>query len=264
MKKKEIYPSGEKGGRCMSKNKIIAFSYYGGKFSHLKWLLPLLPKTITYCEPFGGSAAVLLNKEPSKMEIYNDLDSSVVNFFKVLRDKPDELIEKISLTPYSRWEYEYAVKNKGNPELSDVERARLFYVSVRQGYNSSQISSIKDWSYNINQREKPKTWKNSFPKLYLVAERLLHVHIEYKPAIDVIKRYDSTDTLFYCDPPYPHECRKSKKVYFGEMSDEEHIKLAEVLHSVKGKVAISSYHCQLMDKLYSDWNYIDAPNFNPL
>ena len=85
--------------------KLIAFGWYGGKFSHLHWLLPLLPKTWHYCEPFGGSAAVLLNREPSPVETYNDIDGEVVNFFRVLRDKKDELIEAIGLTPFSREEW---------------------------------------------------------------------------------------------------------------------------------------------------------------
>ncbi len=82
--------------------KLIAFGYYGGKYSHLDWLLPLLPKTRHYCEPFGGSAAILLNRDPSPIETYNDIDGEVVNFFKVLRNQPDDLIKAIALTPFAR------------------------------------------------------------------------------------------------------------------------------------------------------------------
>jgi DNA adenine methylase len=89
--------------------------------------------------------------------------------------------------------------------------------------------------------------------------RLLRVQIENSPAIDVINRYDSEETLFYCDPPYPHGSRGDSKAYAYEMTDEEHRKLADVLRNVKGKVALSSYHCDLMDELYSDWHYIEAP-----
>ncbi|MEL6165914.1 MAG: DNA adenine methylase, partial [Cyanobacteria bacterium J06628_3] len=79
----------------MPKNKLIAFGWYGGKYSHLNWLLPLLPKTQHYCEPFGGSAAVLLNRKPSNVETYNDLDGELVNFFRVLREQKELLIEAI-------------------------------------------------------------------------------------------------------------------------------------------------------------------------
>jgi len=85
--------------------KVIAFGWYGGKYSHLNWLLPLLPKTTHYCEPFAGSAAVLINREPSPVETYNDIDGEVVNFFRVLREQKEALIEVIGLTPFAREEF---------------------------------------------------------------------------------------------------------------------------------------------------------------
>jgi DNA adenine methylase len=79
--------------RRVSIKRRIAFGWYGGKYSHLDALLPLLPSAHHYCEPFGGSAAVLLNREPAPVETYNDLDGEVANFFRMLRDKKDALIE---------------------------------------------------------------------------------------------------------------------------------------------------------------------------
>src|SRR2546425_418368 len=84
--------------------KLIVFGWYGGKYSHLKWLLPLLPKAHHYCEPFAGSGAVLLNRKPNPVETYNDIDGQVVNFFRVLRDRGDELVRSIALTPFAREE----------------------------------------------------------------------------------------------------------------------------------------------------------------
>jgi DNA adenine methylase len=103
--------------------KLIAFGWYGGKFSHLKWLVPLLPECHHYCEPFAGSAAVLLNRDPSPVETYNDIDGEVANFFRVLRDHKSELVEAIGLTPFSREEFFIAV-SKANGSISEVERAR--------------------------------------------------------------------------------------------------------------------------------------------
>ncbi len=246
-------------------SKLIAFGWYGGKFSHLDWLLPLLPRTKHYCEPFGGSAAVLINRDPSPVETYNDLDGEVVNFFRVLRDKKDELIEKIGLTPFSYEEYVRAITEKGNLNLSDVERARLFYIRARQARTGlAQGATPGRWAHcRLSSRAgmagAVSRWLGAVEDLPLVAQRLLRVQIENRPAIEVIKRYDSPETLFYCDPPYPHESRGDIHAYGFEMIDEEHEELAKVLHSVKGKVAISSYQCNLMDKLYWDWKCIEAP-----
>lgn len=102
-------------------------------------------------------------------------------------------------------------------------------------------------------------WLGSVEDLSEIVQRLLRVQIENSPAIDVIKRYDSEETLFYCDPPYPHDSRGDSKAYAYEMKDEDHRQLANVLRNVKGKVALSSYHCDLMDELYSDWHYIEGP-----
>jgi DNA adenine methylase len=102
-------------------------------------------------------------------------------------------------------------------------------------------------------------WLGAIEDLPAIAQRLLRVQIEHDTAINVIQRYDSPETLFYCDPPYPHESRGDSKAYKYEMTDSEHRALAEVLHSVKGKVALSSYHSDLMRKLYKDWKYIEAP-----
>lgn len=240
------------------KRKKIAFGWYGGKFSHLGWLLPLLPKTTHFCEPFGGSAAVLLNREASSVETYNDIDGDVVNFFRVLRDHKQGLIEKIALTPFSREEFAKAIKTIKN-ETDDIERARKFFIKARQVRTGlAQTASVGRWancllSSRSGMSGAVSRWLGSVEGLEAIAGRLLRVQIENAPAIEVIKRYDSDETLFYCDPPYPHGSRGDSKAYGFEMSDDEHRELANALKSVKGKVALSGYECDLMDELYPDW-----------
>lgn len=90
---------------------LIPFNYFGGKYMHANWIISKLPKTKSYVEVFGGSGIILINKPPCQIETYNDLNSSVVNFFKVLRERPEELIEQIYLTPYSREEFFDCYKN---------------------------------------------------------------------------------------------------------------------------------------------------------
>jgi DNA adenine methylase len=248
----------------LNNHKLIAFGWYGGKYNHLDWLLRLLPETRHFCEPVGGSAAVLINRKPSPIETYNDIDGEVVNFFRVLRDKKDEIIEKIALTPFSYDEFLKAIEEKGNPKLSDVERARMFYVRARQTRTGlAQGATPGRWANctltsRAGMAGAVSRWLGSVDDLPLIAQRLLRVQIENRPALDIIERYDTVDTLFYCDPPYPHECRGDIHAYGFEMSDEEHEKLAKALHKVKGKVAISSYQCGLMEKLYGDWKCVEA------
>lgn len=244
-------------------SKLIAFGWYGGKFSHLNWLLPLLPKTKHFCEPFGGSAAVLLNREPSPVETYNDIDSEVVNFFRVLRDQREALIEAIGLTPFSREEFELAIAPT-TQNISDIERARRFFVRARQVRTGlAQTASTGRWANCLltsraGMGGAVSRWLGSVEGLSEIVQRLLRVQIENSPAIDVIKRYDSEETLFYCDPPYPHSTRGDSKAYAYEMTDGEHRALATILRNVKGKVALSGYHCDLLDDLYRDWYCIEA------
>lgn len=242
------------------KKKIIAFGWYGGKYSHLNWLLPLLPETTHYCEPFGGSAAVLLNREPAKVETYNDIDGEVANFFRVLREKKDELIYQIGMTPFSREEFRLAIEaDPSDSSISDVEKARLFFVKARQVRTGlAQTASVGRWANCLKTSRAGMAgavsrWLGSVEGLEDIASRLIRVQIENDDALKVIKRYDSPETLFYCDPPYPHGSRGDKNAYQYEMTDEEHIRLASVLRNLKGKVALSGYRCDLLDELYGDW-----------
>lgn len=242
----------------------IVFGWYGGKFSHLDWLLPLLPKCHHYCEPFGGSAAVLLNRQPSPVETYNDIDGEVVNFFRVLRDHPDELIRTVALTPFSREEFHTAIYGS-TQGIADLERARRFYVRARQARTGlAQTATLGRWANCKNTSRAGMSgvvsrWLGGVEGLQEVAERLLRVQIENRPASDVIKLYDSPDTLFYCDPPYLHATRGDNKAYGFEMDEEQHRELAAVLNRCRGKIALSGYRCDLMDDLYREWRRYDAP-----
>jgi DNA adenine methylase len=242
---------------------MIAFGYYGGKFSHLDFILPLLPTNfIHYCEPFGGSAAVLINRPPAPVETYNDLDSEVVNFFECLRDHGKELVRLISLTPFSRAELVKALTPAAG--LTSLERARRFFVRARQTRTGlAQTSSEGRWAHCVltsraEMAGAVSRWLGSVEGLPEIVQRLQRAQIENAPATEVILRYDSPQTLFYCDPPYPHEARGDSKAYGYEMTDREHEELAKVLRAVRGAVALSGYRCPLMDRLYSDWHRVDA------
>jgi DNA adenine methylase len=247
----------------LRRRRAIAFGWYGGKYSHLDWLLPLLPDAHHYCEPFAGSAAVLLNRAPAKVETYNDLDGEVVNFFRVLRDGPQGLIRAIALTPFAREEFYIAITEAGD-EPTPQERARRFYIRARQARTGlAQTATLGRWANCRNTSRAGMSgvvsrWFGGIDALSEIAERLLRVQIENRPALDIIRVYDSPTTLFYCDPPYPHESRGDSKAYGFEMDEREHHELAGVLRAAKAKVALSGYRCRLMDELYAGWRRHDA------
>lgn len=243
--------------------KRIAFGWYGGKYSHLDWLLPLLPVSRQYCEPFGGSAAVLINRDPSLVETYNDIDGDLVNFFRVLRQHSDELQRLIALTPFSR--EEYAVALTDDAAESPVERARRFYVRARQTRTGlAQTASLGRWANCRNTSRAGMSgvvsrWLGGVEALSEIATRLSQVQIENRPALDVIDLYDDPDTLFYCDPPYVHETRGDSAAYRFELDHADHVALAQKLQTIKGRAAVSGYRCEFMDTAFAGWRRFDTP-----
>jgi DNA adenine methylase len=230
--------------------------YYGGKWRIAPWVIQYFPEHITYVEPFCGGASVLFRKEPSKFEVINDLNGDVVNFFDVLRNRPDELVRAIQLTPYSRQEHKRA--HTAAP-ADDLDRARMFYVRSRQSFGSGEGRWNTGWRYQANARRGTSVideWGMT-QHLYAAAARLKLVQIECDDALKCIERFDSPDTLFYVDPPYPFSTRySSEERYAVEMADEEHRQLAALLHQVQGKVMISGYMCELYEGLYQGWQCV--------
>lgn len=233
----------------------IVFGWYGGKFSHLDWLLPLLPNCHHYCEPFAGSAAVLLNRKPSPVETYNDIDGDVVTFFRILRDRHEELMRAIALTPFSREEYHQAIYGTMHG-ISEVEHARRFYVKARQTRTGlAQTASLGRWA-NCKDTSRAgmsgvvSRWLGGVEVLDDIANRLIRVQIENRPAVDVIRLYDNPGTLFYCDPPYLHATRGDAKAYGFEMDESQYREFSEEVNKCLGKVAVSGYDHPLMNELF--------------
>jgi len=232
-----------------TKKKILAFNYFGAKFNHLDWLLNLLPESYSFVEPFSGSAVVLLNRAPSRIETINDINSDVVNFFKVLRDDPVNLCEKIYFTPYSREEYYNCLRTAD--EGSDLERARKFFVCVNQGFASiGRYGRNTGWGFTaITSKslmsESVNRWLSKLPRLVFVIDRLKRVQLNNVDFREIFDKFDSEGTLFYCDPPYVHSTRTGKTDYLHEMTENDHLDLIKLAISAKGNVAISGYENDL-------------------
>jgi DNA adenine methylase len=162
-------------------NQINTVPYLGSKFSVLPWLLPKLPHTLSFTEVFGGSMVVMMNKEPCQIETYNDINSGVVNFFRVLRDYPEELISKLYLTPHSREEYDEAWENDQDDQ---IEKARKYFVRMRQSfYASGAQKQKKGWLSATRQTrckvsEATNKYLTSVDGLHQIVERLKMIQIE--------------------------------------------------------------------------------------
>lgn len=230
--------------------------YFGGKHRDAHRIISQFPEHEFYIEPFSGGASVLLQKSPAPFEIYNDLSGDVVNFFKVLRDRPSDLIRAIELTPYSRLEWRQAFI----PAEDELEGARRLYVRSWQTHGGG-VSSTKNGGWRFLYRqvcgEDVVSCFNRTEHLWAIARRLKLVQIECDDALTVIKRYGRNPrALIYCDPPYVHSTRTESGNYDHEMTDKQHKELAEVLHSVEAMVLISGYDCELYQELYKGWDCI--------
>lgn len=214
------------------------------------------PAHACYVEPFGGSAAVMLAKPPSKLECFNDKNQRLVNFFRVLRDPKlaAGLEQVLKLTPFSRLEFEVAKEAAQDP----VEDARRFMVLCRQSY----AGKGREWMYSLPRVGKTRnnavsTWQAGVAALYLVHQRLLNVQIECLDWRLILQRYDAQDTLFFLDPPYHPETRVSGR-YQHEMSAYDHEDLIERLLKLRGLVVLCGYshaiHCRLES---AGWQRID-------
>lgn len=247
-----------------NRNKLIAFNYFGGKFTWLKHLYEYFPADFYHlAEVFGGSAVVSLNYEKKAIITVNEINSDITNFFEVLRDRPDELIAKLLFTPCSKSEFDKCWEYSPEP----VENARRFYVRVRQSFfGLGAQRQNKGWHMavnhlNANRGETVSKWKNAVNKLteiaFVLRDNIQFTNFDYK---DFISKTDSPNTFFYEDPPYVESVRASKNDYKYEFTTNDHIDLADINNKLKAKVMISGYDSDLYSKeLYKDWVKVEFP-----
>lgn len=228
------------------------FPRYGGKGRSAPWYLGLLPPHHTYVEPYGGSGAILLAKPPSPVEVLNDLDGDIWNFFCVLRDPAlsEQLVAVLEKTPNSRREFQVCQERQA--ETTDaVERARIFFVLTRQAFGSI---TGETWAYG---RSHAKSFHGPLAQFEPLCRRLQRVQLENLPAVELIARYDSLRTLFVLDPPYLLETRVRQRGYRHEMSEPDHVALLDVLQRVKGKVLLCGYDSQLYNDHLRAWRRVE-------
>jgi DNA adenine methylase len=213
-----------------------------------------------YVEPCLGSGAVGLQKERARIEVWNDIDKRVVNFFQVLRDRPDELMRLINLTPFSRAELDLSYKQVEDP----LENARRFCVLCWQSYGSI-LRRRTGWTMEKgahNWKTRVEGW-NDMEHLLVVARRLKDVQFECDDAIKVVTRWDTANTLYYIDLPYVKNTRSGswqKEAYECDVPDNYHVDMANVLYNIKGMAIVSGYESEMYDELYKDWKKFSIQN----
>ncbi len=216
--------------------------WIGSKGRMVSKLLLYIPSHRIYVELFGGGASLLFARQPSSVEVYNDLNSGLVNFFRVLRDaKQFKQFQRLAmLTPYAREEFDLCRKTLR--ETNDpVEQAHRWYVIARQSFGGN----FRSWGYTVNGSSRGMAcqianWLGAIEMLPEISARLMRVQVENKDAFDLIECYDGPETFFYLDPPYVLSTRKDGG-YEHELTNESHRRLVKVLQGIKGKALLSGY-----------------------
>ena len=231
--------------------------YHGAKWRLAPWIISHFPQHHCYVEPFGGSAAVLISKEPSSREVYNDKNFEIVNLFNVIRDDEmrTELLRLLVMTPYSRTEFEFA-KEVGQYDTPVMTALKLL-VRAQMGFGSAGATR-GNTGFRLDTARGGTSlqslWSDLPANVLDVTERLRNVVIENTDADNNIKQHDRSDTLFYLDPPYTLDTRTNKDSYGKfEMREFEHNRLLDLTLKSKGMFVISGYDNELYNDTLDGW-----------
>ena len=242
---------------------LVSMSYYGGKNRQTLQdaILSRLMPNHGYLEPFCGSASILLNRPRVRCEVVNDVDGLLVNFFRVLRDRPAELVEALTLTPYARDEYNDCIDLLlSSKPASDLERARCWYAVAGMSGRSRWGSAFLPDTIRGAEQNAPKgsRFANRIrDELPLVAERLRAVTIENRDAVDLIRKYSDPHWTIYCDPPYPADSRTAPSAqYTHDTSDDLHERLLDAVLESQAQVVISTYESKLYSSKLDGWHKV--------
>ena len=218
-------------------------TYFGGKQKLAKQILPLIPKHNLYCEPFFGGGAIFFLKSLSEIEVINDSNGDLINFYKVVKNNYKELEKEIKATLHSREHHQSAKIVLSYSELfNDIKRAWAIWVLANESY-SSRLDA--EWGYDRKRNTSAKRLKHkreNFSKEY--ASRMEQTEIENTDALKVIETRDSKHSFFYCDPPYFN----SSMGHYNKYTEQNFENLLQSLTKIKGKFLLSSYPSDLLNK----------------
>lgn len=237
--------------RSAIRERVQSFRWFGGKNSQLDFILPkLIQNPGHFAEPFCASLAILLNREPAPCETINDLNPRIMNFYRVLRERPIALIRSIKLTPYSQEEFEIS-RIRADESL---EEARRFFIRTQMEFSSihsATSSRMRIQTKAPQYSSPPHQMQNSVRNFRQIAARLLRVQMPGPmDGIKLIEQLDSPDCHIYCDPTYLHETRISRHAYEFEMSDMDHRRLLDVCRASRARIAVSGYASTMYDEFF--------------
>ena len=236
------------------------FPWVGGKRRLAREIHDLLPPpcpTSTYVEPFLGAGAVFFSRRPRGVEVVNDKNQEIINFFRVLRDDGENLVRYLQNVPYSRSLF-YEWRNQDPDDATPLERAARFFYVARSAFGGETTGRTPSWAFaRVDNRARSMAFVVDH-ELVLVRDRLRYAYIENDEAERVIERFDGPDTIIYCDPPYLSETR-SDGGYEHELSADDHVRLLSALKRAQGYVAISGYPSNLYATLLEcdGWEWRD-------
>jgi DNA adenine methylase len=234
--------------------------WHGGKWMLAPWIIANLPDHRVYVEPFAGAASVLLRKQRSHAEIWNDLDGDLYNLFQVLRsDKATDLIDSLKLTPFSRDEFVAA----RDACTGEVERARRLIVRSFMGFGSNSCTQPTGFRANSSRSGTVPAgdWANYPEALLSTIKRLEGVVIENRDAKRVMAAHDGPNTTHFVDPPYLASTRNKGKDYAYELNEQDHVELLSFLKTLKGAVVLCGYPSETYNEALADWKRIERPAF---
>jgi DNA adenine methylase len=230
--------------------------YYGGKGMLLKWLLPLIPEGgRPYVEPYFGAGSVFFARDPAPVEVLNDLDGDVVTLMRAFQDREqfEELRHRLMWTPYARAEFQRALEMRGDPSVSGVDRAWAVFVTQNMG-TSGKGRTAGNWGRVLatasrGMAETTNKWLMRLTMLDAWRWRLMMAQIDNRDALEVIRYWDSDETVFYLDPPYLADTRKSSDDYRFETTDKHHSELVKTILNCEGTVILSCYDHEIYEPL---------------
>lgn len=230
--------------------------WVGGKKHIKKKLVSIMPNHTNYIEVFSGALWVLLEKEPSKLEVFNDINGDLINFYMVIKDENscNELINRIYYTPSSRELFNIFDEDfKVNKIIDDIERAMRFYYILKLCFSGNIHREKRSFVIDMDGRKKIN--RDRFPQEFIqLHERIKHCYIERNDYKYILNKYDHKDSLFFCDPPY---LDSTEDLYSGDFNEDEYRVLKDKLMNLKGKFILTVKNSEFVNDLFSDFYVYD-------